>query len=197
MTDYKFEFEHLIYDVMYEGDSSIAALKRWQERFPDHRDRLAKFFNEWALQKLYADLPDDDELPNIDEERLVEEGVAFAMKMLESQGRLLPKTPVRLPDQFDQLVLTSIYLLHGTADAVNIAERVGEISNREVFVGSMYVVLDRLEDQGLVRGVQADPAREPDGNPRRYFTVTLAGERVLALARQHSPAIADFLGDFA
>src|SRR6266513_1837611 len=182
MTDSKFDFEDLIHDVMVEGDSSTAALKRWQERYPQYHDRLKQFFNEWAVQKLYADLPDDDELPKIDKERLVKEGVEFAMEILRSQGRLLPNTPVKLPEPFDQLVLTAIYLLHGKADAVGIAERVGEMSNREVFVGSMYVALDRLENQGLVRGTDADPACEPDGNPRRYFTVTLAGERALALA---------------
>ena len=197
MTDSKFDFQNLIQDVMYEGDSSVAALKRWQERYPQYRDRLAEFFSGWVVQKLYADLPDDDEVPEIDEERLVQEGVEFAMDILRSQGRLLPGTPAELPQPFDQLVLTAIYLLHGKADAVAIAQRVSEMSSREVFVGDMYVALDRLENQGLVRGVDADPACEPDGNPRRYFTVTLAGERVLALARQQSTAIADFLGDFA
>jgi PadR family transcriptional regulator len=197
MTHSKFDFEDLTYDIMYEGDSSNAALKRWQERYPQYRDRLAEFFNGWALQKLYADLPDDEEVPHIDEERFVREGVQFAMEILRSQGRLLPETPIELPQPFDQLVLTATYLLHGTADAVRIAERVSEMSNREVFVGSMYVALDRLENQGLVRGVEADPDCEPDGKPRRYFTVTLAGERVLALAKQRSTAVADFLGDFA
>src|SRR5437879_7049701 len=157
MTDSKFDFEDLIHDVMVEGDSSNAALKRWQERYPQYRDRLAEFFNGWAVQKLYADLPDDEEAPQIDEDRLVKEGVEFAMEILRSQGRLLPETPAELPEPFDQYVLTAIYLLHGRADAVRIAERVGEMSNREVFVGSMYVTLDRLENQGLVRGVEADP----------------------------------------
>jgi hypothetical protein len=197
MTDSKFNFEDLTHDVMYEGDSSVAALKRWQERYPQYRDRLEQFFNEWATQKLLADLPDDDELPEIDEERHVKEGVQFAMDILRSQGRLIPETPAALPDTFDQLLLTAIYLLHGQADPVRIAQRVGEMTNREVFVGSIYFALDRLESQGFVRGVEADPACEPDGNPRRYFTVTLAGENVLAMARQRSTAIADFLGDFA
>jgi DNA-binding PadR family transcriptional regulator len=93
--------------------------------------------------------------------------------------------------------LTAIYLLHGKADPVCIAQKVGEMTNREVFVGDIYVALDRLENQELVRGVDADPACEPDGNPRRYFTVTLAGDRVLALAKQRSTAVADFLEDFA
>jgi hypothetical protein len=197
MTDSKFDFEDLTCDIMYEGDSSVAALKRWQERYPQYRDRLAEFFNGWALQKLYQDLPEDDELPPIDEERLVKEGVEFAMEILRSQGRLLPETPAELPAESDQLILTAIYLLHGKADPVRIAARAGEMSNREVFVGDMYVALDRLENQGFVRSVDADPACEPDGNPRRYFTVTLAGERVLALAKQRSTVVADFLGDFA
>jgi hypothetical protein len=197
MTDSKFDFEDLTCDIMYEGDSSVAALERWQKRYPQYRDRLAEFFNGWALQKLYRDLPEDGELPEIDEERLVKDGVDFAMEILRSQGRLLPETPAELPAESDQLLLTAIYLLHGKADPVRIAQKVGEMTNREVFVGDIYVALDRLENQGLVRGVDADPACEPDGNPRRYFTVTLAGERVLALAKQRSPAVADFLGDFA
>ena len=197
MTDSKFDFEDLTCDIMYEGDSSVAALKRWQEHYPQYRDRLAEFFNGWALQKLYHDLPEDNELPEIDEKRLVKEGVDFAMEILRTQGRLLPATPAELPAEFDQLLLTAIYLLHGKADPVCIAQKVGEMTNREVFVGDIYVALDRLENQELVRGVDADPACEPDGNPRRYFTVTLAGDRVLALAKQRSTAVADFLEDFA
>ena len=197
MTDSNLEFEDLICDVMIEGDSSVAALKRWQERYPGFRDRLEQFFNEWATQKLLADLPDDAELPEIDEERHVQEGVEFAMNISKSQGRLLPETPAVLPDTSDQLLLTAIYLLHGQADPIRITNRVAKMTNREVSVGYIYIALDRLENQGLVRGVEADPACEPDGKPRRYFTVTLAGEHVLALARQHSADIAGFLGEFA
>src|SRR5260370_38217440 len=141
---------------MVEGDRSYAALVKWSQRYPQYRDRLAKFFADWAVQELYAELPEDDELPDIDEERLVQKGVEFAMDILRRQGRLLPETPVELPAEFGQLVLTAIYLLPGRAPVASITSKVGEMSGREVLAGSIYLALNGLENKGLVRGVDAD-----------------------------------------
>jgi hypothetical protein len=59
------------------------------------------------------------------------------------------------------------------------------------------VSLERLEMKGLVSARYADPEFEPEADSRRYFTVTLSGERALAHARETSTVVARFLPDFA
>src|SRR5437879_1185351 len=113
MTDAKFDFEDLIQEIVHEGDSSNAALLRWQQHYPKFRDRIAEFFATWKVQKLYEDL--DVPEPDVDEDALVHKGVAYAMDILRRQGRLLPETPAELPEPFEQLMMTAVYLLqlHG------------------------------------------------------------------------------------
>ncbi len=52
--------------------------------------------------------------------------------------------------------------------------------------GSVYPALDRLEELGYLRSSWEDPARAQDEKrpPRRYFTLTADGARVLAEALQ-------------
>jgi len=67
----------------------------------------------------------------------------------------------------------------------------------EVMLASTFASLNRLESRGLVSSRVAGPETEPEGRTRRYFTVTLAGDRALAQAKETSKLLADFLGDLA
>ena len=64
-------------------------------------------------------------------------------------------------------------------------------------LASTFASLNRLESRGLVSSRVAGPETEPEGRTRRYFTVTLAGDRALAQAKETSKLLADFLGDLA
>ena len=191
MTE-KLSFEDVLDALMLEEPTpSYEALLRWSERYPRYRDDLAQFFATWAVQK---EKPQNAE---IDEEGLVQRGVSHAMEILRRQGRLSSPDSIASLGPFDQLVLTAIYLLHGEGYSVNIAGKVDEISGTRPLLGSVFVSLSRLENRGLVSPRLADPATEPEGKTRRYFTATLAGERALAAAKETSKLLADFLGDFA
>jgi DNA-binding PadR family transcriptional regulator len=119
------------------------------------------------------------------------------MDLAKREGRLEPAAPVEQLSQFDQLLLAAIYLLHGDGHAVNITDKITEMSGERVLLGSTFGALTRLQQRGLIRGRAADPESEPEHKGRRYFTATLTGERALAEARETSRIVADFLGDFA
>ena len=117
----------------------------------------------------------------IDEERFGAQAVKHARAILRRQG--LPATPERVAPpadetkplkEFDQYVLTAIYLLRGEGYAVSITDKVDEMMGKENLIASTFVALSRLEGRGLVE------SREKEAQPRRYYTVTPAGERVLA-----------------
>ena len=194
MTD-NITFEDVLDELMLEEPKpDYEALVRWQQRYPKFRDQLADFFATWGVQAYRVQFA--PETP-IDGEKLVKRGVEHAMEILRRQGRIIPKTEVATLEPFDQLVLTAIYLLFGDAYVVNITERVSRMLGQEVLLASTFESLDRLEQRDLILGRDADPETEPGGKTRRYFTVTLAGERALAAAKAASTVVAKALEDFA
>ena len=174
--------------MLEENEPSHEALLRWSERYPQYRQALKEFFATWAIQKYR---PDSE--PAIDEESIVEEGVNHVMDTLHRQGRLISPQAVPPLAEYDQLVLTAIYLLRGEGAPATITMKVSDISGKQALLGSVFVSLNRLETQGLA--VSRYP--NPEDTTTRHFTVTMLGERALAAAKQTSTAIARFLADFA
>src|SRR5262249_27379333 len=124
-------------------------------------------------------------------------GVNHALEILRRQGRIVPGDAIQSLDPSDQVVLAAIYLLHGEGSSANITRKAGEMSGVQVMPGTIFASLKRLEDQGLISAWLSDPETEPDGKSIRHFTITLAGERALAYAKETSKVVADFLGDLA
>jgi hypothetical protein len=183
-------FEDILDELMLEEPKPTPeALARWQEKYPQYRQALADFFETWAEQEARAGEPDD---APVDEEKLVQRGVEYAMNILRKQGRILPDTVEQLRDD-DQLVLTAVYLLRGQGYPVNIMEKVGEMSGTRALLGSVLMSLDRLESKYLIQSREINV----DGAPRRYFIVTLHGEHALAHAKATSTVVARFLPDLA
>ena len=180
---------------MLEGrNSDYKTLVRWQKRYPQFRHQLADFVATWSVER---HRPKNAPETDIDEEKLIKRGVEHAMEILRRQGRIIDKAEAEAPiAEFDQYVLTAIYLLFGDAYVVNVTERASQMLGREVLLASTFASLDRLENRYLIFGRDADPETEPGGKARRYFTVTIAGERALAAAKATSPAVAKALEDF-
>jgi PadR family transcriptional regulator, regulatory protein PadR len=179
--------------MLEEPEPTDEALARWSERYPHYRHDLADFFATWREQR---DLPEEAE-PKIDEERLVQQGVDYAMEILRKQGRIISPDSIGPVSPFDQLVLAAVFLLHGVGNDMSITEKVSEMSGRRVLLAFTFTALERLERAYLISGRDSDPQSEPDGESRRYFTMTLAGERVLARETETSKLLTDLLGDFA
>ncbi len=97
----------------------------------------------------------------------------------------------------DQLVLTSTYLLHGEeSSSLAIADKVHELSAREIDEGAIFVSLDRLERGGLI---SARPFEEP---PEGYkavlvFQITEDGKSLLPDIVTGARRLVDALKDFA
>jgi PadR family transcriptional regulator, regulatory protein PadR len=178
--------------LLEESAPTGEALARWSERYPEHRQGLADFFATWAMPENQTG-PE----PDTDEDRIVEESVKRAMATLERQGRLAPVEAGQSLRLHDQLVLSAVWLLGGRGYPAAIAEKVGEMEGKTGMLGSVQMSLDRLQAKALVLSRPADPVSEPENPHRRYFTVTMAGTRALAHARETSTEVARFLPDFA
>ena len=91
--------------------------------------------------------------------------------------------------EFEALVLTGVVAAGTQTYAAPIFEEVEQLlpAKKELSLGKMYVTLDHLEQDGLVRSWYSKPEDEPSGRSRRYFEITGAGSS--ALHRALAPAL--------
>lgn len=80
--------------------------------------------------------------------------------------------------EFEFAVLLAV-LQTDDAYAVPIRALLEERTGRRVARGALYTSLERLEVKGYLKSRMGDPTPERGGKPRRYFTVTPQGIRVL------------------
>lgn len=77
--------------LVEEPEPSYAALTRWCERYPEHREDLTKFFATWAVQ---AELPQDRA---VDEDRLASLSVSHALNILHERDAAVKRAPESSP----------------------------------------------------------------------------------------------------
>jgi len=176
--------------MLEESDPSYAALVRWTERYPQYREDLADFFATWAMQ---AEETEDVE---IDEERLVQLGVQYALHLLRPPVADVEHKPVSL-GPFDELVLAAMFIVRGEISGRELLDKISEMSGKQPLYGTLFSALTGLERQGLVVVRQVDAPDRPKGVGKRLFRITRAGEQALAAARETSKAINGLLEDFA
>ena len=78
-------------------------------------------------------------------------------------------------------VLSAVARIGENAYGVPIRREVGRQMGREVSVGALYTVLERLEQKGYVRSWEGEPTRERGGRAKRFFRIEGLGERALLL----------------
>ena len=71
--------------MLEEPMPSYAALLRWAKRYPQYGDALADFFATWTVQ---AVMP---QTATVDEEKLVEKGVRYAVEIARRQSRIVSR----------------------------------------------------------------------------------------------------------
>ena len=79
--------------------------------------------------------------------------------------------------EFELIVMLALLRVGEDAYGVPIASAIEEATRREVAIGSVYAVLERLERKGLVASRMGEPTPERGGRAKRYFRVTAAGLR--------------------
>lgn len=95
-------------------------------------------------------------------------------------------------------LLLSIYRLGDDAYGLAILKAVTEQSGREPSIGAIYVMLDQLEQKGLVESRFGEKTPERGGRAKKYFTLTDAGNDAIAvdLNVRHSPGQRRKLGSW-
>jgi len=96
---------------------------------------------------------------------------------------------------FEQILLTAIMMLGGETYGVPIYDKVCEIAEKRVNLGSLYLTLDRLEDKGLLSSRLSDPAKAPRGRPKRFYRLEPAGLRALEGTVENAKRLSELFDD--
>ena len=94
----------------------------------------------------------------------------------------------------DQLVLTTVYLLHGRGASLVIDERVNDLTPKIIDTGAVFISLDRLE-RGRVISSRPEKVEGYD-EPQLVFSVTAEGKRMLGAVRAGAKRLVEALADF-
>ena len=78
---------------------------------------------------------------------------------------------------FELMVLLALLRLADEAYGVSICDEMQSRTGKDVFVGSVYAALERLEQKGFVSSRMGEATPERGGRAKRYFTVTPKGLR--------------------
>ena len=77
--------------------------------------------------------------------------------------------------QHELMVMLAVLRLGRQAYGVPIAAEIGEKTGREMLLGSVYAILERLESKGLVTSRLGEATAERGGRAKRFFTLTAEG----------------------
>jgi hypothetical protein len=186
MEEQNFELDDVLDLLMLEEpEPHYQVLLKWQKRFPKYKKDLADFFATWAIQEHLAKVMPE---PQIDKERLVRQGVEFAMDILRKQGRIIPADQFEPLTPFELDVLQAVYDFNFSkpridACSVNVAEKVSEMTGQQVSVESTFEALESLEKRYVLSSWEPDPDYDPEDVGTKYFVMTMYGEKSLAKAK--------------
>lgn len=83
-------------------------------------------------------------------------------------------------------IMSAIEIEPSSAFGTAIAKRVSDMAGREIADAQVYVALQRLEHQGLVKTLSDSPepksSKRTRGRPRKFYELTASGRRALAAA---------------
>src|ERR1700741_1363966 len=79
----------------------------------------------------------------------------------------------------EQQVMLAMMRLHPSPYGVAIRQHITEKTGKADSLGSVYAVLDRLQERGYATSRLGEPTAERGGRAKIYFTLTASGEATL------------------
>ncbi len=99
--------------------------------------------------------------------------------------------------EFEEIVMLTVAILHGEAYGVAIIEEMETRLKRSVSIGSLQVVLKRLEEKGYVKSQLGEATSVRGGKRKRFFTVTNVGKDMLRTSKEQRMQLWNAVPDVA
>ena len=91
--------------------------------------------------------------------------------------------------EFEEVVLLTVAILYDEAYGIAIIDEIEKRLKRKVSMGALQTVLRRLENKGLLTSEFGEATKIRGGKRKRYFTLTLQGQKVLNQAKDQRIAL--------
>jgi PadR family transcriptional regulator, regulatory protein PadR len=92
--------------------------------------------------------------------------------------------PLPTLSNFELMVMLAIIRIGDDSYGVSISNEIEETTGAEVFLGSVYDALARLEQKGLISSVIGESTPERGGRAKRHFRATPKGIRIVRDTQQ-------------
>lgn len=86
--------------------------------------------------------------------------------------------------EFEELVLLTVASLAKDAYSVSICDELSKNAERNVKLGVVHAVLNRLEEKGLVRSELGEATAARGGKRKRFYSVTGVGKASLVRTKE-------------
>ena len=86
--------------------------------------------------------------------------------------------------EFEELVLLTIAALVNDAYSVAVCDELTKHTGREVKLGVVHAVLNRLEEKGYVKSKLGEATNTRGGKRKRYYTLTSSGKAALVRSKE-------------
>jgi len=94
-----------------------------------------------------------------------------------------------LPGELEQTVLLALAAQQEEASAAEVYDLIVDATGRDLSVAAVHITLARLEDKGWAEVRTAPPEPGVGGKPRKFFTLSEDGGRILRQARRQFEAL--------
>jgi len=79
----------------------------------------------------------------------------------------------------EEIILSSLLILGGRADAAPLRKKVAELSKKEIVYGTLYNLLEVLIRKGYVTSRKSEPLPVRGGRSKAIYSITRRGKRAL------------------
>lgn len=86
--------------------------------------------------------------------------------------------------ELEEIVLLTVGILFPQAYGVAVMDEIEKQAGRSLNISAVHAVLTRLEDKGLLKSQMSEPTEERGGRRKRIFSLTAAGKKALAEAKE-------------
>jgi DNA-binding PadR family transcriptional regulator len=86
--------------------------------------------------------------------------------------------------EFEELVLLTIAVLVSEAYSVAVCDELEKHTGRQVKLGVVHAVLNRLEEKGLVKSKLGEATSVRGGKRKRFYTITNSGKAAIVKAKE-------------
>ena len=99
--------------------------------------------------------------------------------------------------EFEEIVMLTVAILHGEAYGVSIIEEIETRLKRPVSIGSLQVVLKRLESKGYLKSDLGEASAMRGGKRKRFYSVTNLGKNMLRTTKEQRLQLWEAIPDAA